>query len=109
MKNVFSPGMKEELCFFIHRRNHENVNRSKANFSLHVTVLHLFWSLLLFYVLHFRAVTVYVFMEFVLVFGAYEVLARQERSGILPLNKKQQLVLPENYKASAVCCSFSQQ
>lgn len=52
--------------------------------------------------------TVYVFMEFVLVFGACEVLARQERSGILPLNKKQQLVLPVNYKASAVCC-FSQQ
>lgn len=52
--------------------------------------------------------SVYVFMEFVPVFGACEVLARQEISEILPLNKKQQLVLPVNYKASAVC-SFSRQ
>lgn len=84
------------------------MNRSEAAFSLRVIVFHLLWSSLFFF-MFFRAMAVYVFMEFVLVFGAYEVRARQERSGILPLNKKQQLVLRVNYKASAVCCSFSQQ
>lgn len=54
-------------------------------------------------------ITGYDFMEFVLVFCEYEVLNRQERSESLPLNKKkEQLVLLVNYKASAVCYSFSQ-
>lgn len=54
-------------------------------------------------------ITGYDFMEFVLVFSEYEVLTRQERSESPPLNKKkEQLVPPVNYKASAVCCSFSQ-
>lgn len=57
------------------------MNRAEATFALFVAVENLLWSLLLFYVLPFGAMTGYVFMEFVLVFSEYEVLARQERSG----------------------------